>query len=88
PLLSTAIGKLMGPDVSLVNSGAAAAAAVADVLTADASAPRAGDTGHLRCYTTDNAERFAALGRRFAGRAIDCVEHVDSDELEARAISG
>jgi len=88
PLLSTAIGKLMGPDVSLVNSGAAAAAAVADLLTADASAPRAGDTGRLRCYTTDNAERFASLGQRFAGRAIDCVEHVDSDELEAQAISG
>jgi len=88
PLLSTAIGKLMGPDVALVNSGAAAAAVVADLLAADASAPRAGDTSRLRCYTTDNAERFAALGRRFAGRAIGCVEHVDSDKLEARAISG
>jgi hypothetical protein len=40
----------------------------------------------LRCYTTDNAERFAFLGERFGGRKIDHVEFVGTDELESRRI--
>ena len=85
PLLSTAIGKLMGPDVALINSGAAAAREVRRHLQSDATTDR---PGQLQCYTTDNAERFAELGRRFAARAIDCVRHVDSNELEAHAVTG
>ena len=42
----------------------------------------AGGTGGLRCYTTDNPRRFAELGRRFAGRRIDHVDRVATDELE------
>jgi len=85
PLLSTAIGKLMGPDVTLVNSGAAAAKRVLDLL-GGGSAPLAA-AGMLQCYTTDNADRFAALGQQFAGRPIDRVLHVDSDDLQARAVA-
>ncbi len=88
PLLATAIGKLMGPDVTLVNSGAAAVGRVKEMLDGrPADANRLG-AGRLSCYTTDNAERFAELGQRFAGRGIDHVQHVDSDELEAQTIGG
>lgn len=88
PLLTTPIGKLMGPDVELINSGAAAARQVPCHLQAGATAPARQRPGELRCYTTDNAGRFAVLGERFLGRRIDCVRHVDSDELEAHAVSG
>ncbi len=88
PLLSAAIGKLMGPDVTLINSGAAAAGQVVEMLGGEGGGGNRVGTGELRCYTTDNAERFAELGERFAGRPIDRVAHVDSDDLEAQAVSG
>ena len=83
PLLSEPIGKLMGPDVKLVSSAAAAAAEVRRRLAA--SGPAGGGSGRLRCFTTDNPQRFARLGGRFGGRAIKHVEYVGTDELGARA---
>jgi glutamate racemase len=82
PLLASAIGKLMGPDTTLVSSGAAAAREVARLLDAcDAKNEQAVD-GRLDCYTTDNPERFAELGERFSGRALASVHYVGTDELE------
>jgi len=84
PLLSVPIAKLMGPDVQLVNSGRAAAEEARRRLhAADLQTSRTAG-GSLRCYTTDNPERFASLGERFGGRRIDRVEHVGTDELKAR----
>lgn len=83
PLLSHAIAKLMGPHVPLVSSAAATAKEIERRLRGSGldSTRQAGGT--LRCYTTDNAERFAALGDRFGGRRIDRVEYVGTDELES-----
>ena len=81
PLLAGAIGKLMGPDVTLVSSAAAAAQRVQRELTDRAPAD---ETAQLHCYTTDNAERFARLGQRFGGRRMDHVLHVGTDELQAQ----
>jgi len=83
PLLTGAIRKLMGPDVVIVNSGAAAARRAKRVLEEMKLTASRDDEGGLRCFTTDSAERFARLGKRFAGRAIDRVEYVGTDELEA-----
>jgi glutamate racemase len=85
PLLAGAIGKLMGPDVKLVSSARAAAGEARRRLQA-AGLDNPSGPGTLRCYTTDNAERFAALGERFGGRRIDHVELVGTDELESRRI--
>ena len=80
PLLAGAIGKLMGPDVTLVSSAAAAAGEARRRLV-EAGMQKPDGAGTLRCYTTDNAERFRVLGERFGGRAIDHVEFVGTDEL-------
>jgi len=85
PLLAGAIGKLMGPDVKLVSSASAAAGEARRRLLA-AGLDNPSGRGSLRCYTTDNAERFAVLGERFGGRKIDHVEFVGTDELESRRI--
>ncbi len=77
PLLATAIGKLMGPGVTLINSGASAAGAV--VATLNGATPQG--SGQLTCYTTGSVERFAHLAGRFLGRPIDTVHHVGTDEL-------
>jgi len=82
PLLAGAISKLMGPDVPLISSGAAAAMEVNSRLTkAGLANPRA-NGGVLRCYTTDNPQRFSELTERFGGRSVDKVEYVGTDELE------
>jgi glutamate racemase len=86
PLLTGAIGKVMGPEVQLISSAAAAAAEAQRRLTlAGAASPGAGG-GRLRCFTTDSPQRFAKLGEaRFIGgaRSIDEVRHVGTEELEA-----
>lgn len=83
PLLAAAIGKLMGPDVKLIDSGLAAAMEVQRCLRlAGLENPRT-SAGRLRCFTTDNAARFTRLSERFGGRRVDSVELVGTDELKA-----
>jgi glutamate racemase len=87
PLLERAIGKLMGPDVTLVSSARATALEVRDHLCSTGLQGSADSPGSLRCFTTDNPQRFKDLGERFGRRTIDSVEYVGTDELEARAAS-
>ena len=84
PLLSEAIGKLMGPDVALISSAAAAAKEVQRRLALKGWGCARAYGGRLRCFTTDNPERFARLGERFGGRRIDQVQYVGTDQLEAQ----
>ncbi|MHC4295039.1 MAG: glutamate racemase [Planctomycetota bacterium] len=83
PLLTRAIAKLMGPEVRIINSGRAAAGQVQRRLAESNLGTARSEGGVLRCYTTDNAQRFAQLGERFGGRSIEHVEYVGTDELEA-----
>ena len=87
PLLARALGKLMGPHVRLVDSGQATALAVKGYLGEHGLAnPR--PEGTLRCYSTDNPQRFAAVAERFLGRAVPRVDWVGTDELAAPAAAG
>ena len=83
PLLATAIGKLMGPGVELVDSGESAAMEVQRRLRAAGLANRRPGGGTLRCFTTDNPQRFEQLSERFGGRRVDDVELVGTDELKS-----
>lgn len=86
PLLAEAIGKVMGPEVKLISSAAAAAAEGRRRLTLTGMASSRATGGRLRCFTTDSPERFRRLGEaRFIGgaRSIDEVRAVGTDELEA-----
>ena len=51
-------------------SAEATATAVAETLTAAGLLSDAPDAGTLRCYASDNPQRFAALGSRFLGRPL------------------
>lgn len=85
PLLSKAIAKLMGPGTKLISSAGAAALEVQAKLNENSLQNSAKTGGKLICYTTDNPDRFATLGQRFAKRALDDVQYVGTDELEALA---
>jgi hypothetical protein len=39
------------------------------------------DAGTLRCFTSDNAPRFATVARRFLGAPVQEVTWVGTDEL-------
>ncbi len=87
PLLSGAIGKLMGPEVPLISSAAAAAGEVRRRLESRGLGNPRSSGGTLTCYTTDNPERFARLGERFGRRRIDRVQRVGTDELETQPLT-
>jgi len=67
PLLKGAIGKLMGPPVTLVNSGWAAAREVHRRLRGAGLEAGRQRPGRLRCFTTDNPQRFTAWEGASAG---------------------
>ena len=87
PLLARAIAKLMGPDVTLVDSGQATALTAKQYLL-DANLTRQGSAdGELQYYSTDNPQRFAAVAERFLGRRVDRVQWVGTDELTSATVS-
>jgi glutamate racemase len=92
PLLKEAIGRVLGPDIALIDSGVAAAEAVAATLDAHGLAAPAAAAPELRLLATDGAERFAQLAARFLGMplapaAVELVEFGAGREgaLSARA---
>ena len=88
PLLSGAIASVMGPDVPLISSAHGASVETQRRLgMAKIQSPRAYG-GRLKCFSTDNPQRFARLGERFGGRRIDHVDYVSTEELEASLRDG
>lgn len=81
PLLAGAIGKLMGPDVRLIDSGQAAALAVGRHLLDNGLTHGGPAAGTLRCYSTDNPDRLAAVAERFLARPAPEALWVGTDEL-------
>jgi len=77
PLLKPLIGRILGPDVALIDSAHETAAETARVLASrgllnDALPPTARLTH--RFIASDAADHFLRLGQRFLGSAIECVE--------------
>jgi glutamate racemase len=80
PVLAPALGAVLGPQVSIVDSAATTAAALAGVLGEHGLIRPAGSGGGaLTLLATDGPARFARVGGTFLGRALDTgqVEIVD-----------
>ena len=80
PLLAEVIGGIMGPDVTLVDSGAEAARSLKRQLTErELLADRRG--GEMTLYASDRPEDFGALAGMFLGRPLQgAVRPVDIEE--------
>ncbi len=76
PLLRDVIGEVMGPNVALVDSAEACAAAVASELEARGELST-GRTPEHAFFVTDVPDRFIEVGARFLGRPILKAEQVD-----------
>jgi glutamate racemase len=63
PLLSTAIGRALGGDITLVDSAANCATAVQEVLNRESLLAPATQTGKLHVALTDSADNFLNVAR-------------------------
>ncbi len=80
PVVAPAIRGVLGPEVTIVDSAATTAAALAGILTErELAAPAIQGHGAVTLLATDGAERFARVGGNFLGRPLDAaaVEVVD-----------
>lgn len=80
PLLREVIGSFMGPDVTLVDSGAAVAQQLCDYLRQRDLEAAPTQSGSCRWYVSDSTEGFAELATRFLGRPV--TEPVEQVRLE------
>ena len=86
PLLRPLLERVVGPDVVLVDSAEATAAAVEEELERlGIAAPAGGPPGRARHYVTDDAARFREIAGRWMGRE---PEHLELAELGLRAPAG
>ena len=68
----------MGPDVKLINTGAACARQVASMLEKRDGLNSPGHVGIRRYFASDSADDFASLASIFLGRDITgAVEQID-----------
>ena len=70
PLLSKAIGAVIGPNVTLVDSAETTALDVQESLTSAGLLSKK-EQGTLQFMTTDDVERFARMGESFLGLPLD-----------------
>src|SRR5256886_4228097 len=85
PLISPMLQRMLGPQVSLITSGAALARQVGHALsTRSLASPNPGE-GEYRFLCTGDAAAFQRVGTRFLQMPLGTVEHVELAELGALA---
>lgn len=81
PLLRTVLQEVMGPEVTLIDSGEAVARELEETLDRLALRAGPGDVHH-RFFVSDQKERFGTEARRFLGAAAPGrVEAVDQSDI-------
>ncbi|HEY5517536.1 MAG TPA: glutamate racemase [Coriobacteriia bacterium] len=86
PLLSAAIGQVMGREVRLISSAQETAREVSEVLGKRRKLAPAGNVPRHRFVTTGDEEEFARLGSAVLRRPIKRAEHLELSELETIAV--
>ncbi|HVP10029.1 MAG TPA: glutamate racemase [Phycisphaerae bacterium] len=87
PLLKEAIAEVTGPEVKLVDSGEQTARAVAEQLTAGGALSDRTGRARLRCYVSDNPQRFRELGQRFLDHAVVDVTWISPEQFFASDVT-
>ncbi len=76
PLLKPLLGRVMGPEVQLIDSAEETARAVEQVLVERGLAAEGEGRGSHRFVVSDDEPRFRAVGSRFVGERLDQAEVV------------
>ncbi|HZJ58362.1 MAG TPA: glutamate racemase [Clostridia bacterium] len=77
PLLEDTIGKVMGPDVTLINPACGTALEVGRILKDRGLLSEDGTEAQYDFYVSDLGEKFEELGGRFLGREIKCARKIE-----------
>jgi glutamate racemase len=83
PLLRDAIVRAVNGGAVVVDSAEETAWSVQRLLKRNNLLSSRANAGRLRCYATDNAERFRRIGTRFCGEPLEHVELVPLDDIVA-----
>ena len=90
PLLKSGISDVLGEGVQIVDSATQTAIDAMQILGTHSTrasargATVAGTRVRHRFFASDHPERFAALGRRFLGQALESVELVQPELMNGR----
>lgn len=79
PLLREAIGRYLGPDVHIVDSGRETSLAVQQHLTTQKSLCAGEKHGNIICYVSDNPARLKRVGSQLLKEAIVHVERIEPE---------
>jgi glutamate racemase len=86
PLISPLLQRMLGPDVTLITSGAALARQVEHALsTRELQNPRTEGEGEYMFLCTGDVDAFREVGTRFLQMPLGTVEHVQLAEVEVLA---
>ncbi|NLJ66664.1 MAG: glutamate racemase [Clostridiales bacterium] len=81
PLLEDAIGKVMGPEVRLVNPAEATALEVGRILKTRGILNEGEAEARYNFFVSDLGEKFEELGGRFLGREIKCARKIEIEKF-------
>ena len=81
PVLTEIIQKIMGPKVTLVDSGTAAALEVEIYLSGIGLRNDSNQIGKHQYYVSDLPNKFKTIAERFLGTELDHIEKIDIDQL-------
>lgn len=76
PLLKSVLQKSLGSQVTLIDSGEAAATVVVDVLRDQGLLAPAGGHPTWQCFVTDMASQFSEIAHRFLDDPLPQIHHV------------
>jgi len=74
PLLRKAIARVVGPDITLVDSASNCARFVKDILSSQGNAAAPSDCGGLRVALTDHVDHFLGVARQALDLPVDQIE--------------
>lgn len=80
PLVAKAVARQM-PHATVVDSAGATALAARDLLVREEAMSDASAPGRLRCYVSDNPQRFREVGGRFLNKPIRDVTLVTPEQF-------
>ena len=79
PILSGIIQKVMGNNVTLIDSGTAAAREVEEYLTGSGLRNVSGSGVYHEYYVSDVPTKFIEVAERFLGRPVENIQKIDLD---------
>lgn len=81
PVLTEVIQKVMGAEVTLIDSGTAAALEVEDYLNGIGLRNDSNQIGKHQYYVSDLPAKFKIIAERFLGTTLEHIEKIDIDQI-------